>query len=206
MSRLQVMPIVEGQGEVKSLRILLYRIWVELLGGEHIHVHLPIRQSRSKLVRNGRIQIEDVESTVKLADSKIRIYSKRMSDPALILILFDADQDCPARLGPQLLESAKSAFPHRDITCVIVNVEYETWFVAAAESLSDYLDLKEIEPPQSPEESRLGKRWIKNRFRGKYQETENQPALTQAMNLASCRQRSPSFDKLCRELGKRIDH
>ena len=204
MSRLQVTAIVEGQGEVNSLRILLNRIWTELLGGEYIKVHTPIRQNRSSFASHGRIHTENVERIVQIADSKIKIHTNMMNDPILILILLDADHDCPARLGPRLLECAKSALPHRDIDCVFANVEYETWFVAAAESLLNYLDLKNQKLPQSPEESRQGKAWVSNRFRGDYSEVLHQPALTRAMNLDSCRRGSPSFDKLCRVLEKRI--
>ena len=32
----------------------------------------------------------------------------------------------------------------------------------------------------------------------------NQPRMTAAMDLALCRRRSPSFDKLCRELKQRL--
>ena len=44
------------------------------------------------------------------------------------------------------------------------------------------------------------------RFKGvKYSETVDQPAMTRAMNLAQCRLRSPSFDKLCRDLQGRLE-
>ncbi|MCA1684810.1 MAG: DUF4276 family protein [Planctomycetia bacterium] len=93
------------------------------------------------------------------------------------------------------------------MACVLVNVEYETWFAAAAESLDKYLDLTTASPPsESPERARHGKLWVEQRFRGsaKYSETQDQPALTSAMNLALCRSRAPSFDKLCRDLEQRL--
>jgi hypothetical protein len=37
-----------------------------------------------------------------------------------------------------------------------------------------------------------------------YAETVDQPRLTAAMDLQMCRERSKSFDKLCRELEKRL--
>jgi predicted ATPase len=43
---------------------------------------------------------------------------------------------------------------------------------------------------------------IKSRV--KYSETIDQPAMTADMDLSLCRRRSPSFDKLCRELEKRF--
>ena len=89
-----------------------------------------------------------------------------------------------------------------DVSCVIANIEYETWFVAAAESLDEFLSLEDGSAiPVDPEHARHGKGWIQKRFRGPgYSETADQPRMTQAMDLALCRQRSPSFDKLCREL------
>jgi hypothetical protein len=82
---------------------------------------------------------------------------------------------------------------------------YETWFVAAAESLQEYLMLRPGEQvPPNPDAARLGKGWIKQRIRGgKYSETADQAALTSAMDLSLCRTRSHSFDKLCRELESR---
>jgi hypothetical protein len=122
-----------------------------------------------------------------------------------VLILVDADTDLPCRLAPELLAWAREERTDVDIVCIVANVEYETWFVAAAESLRDYLDLPEGESaPHQPELERHGKRWIEQRFkRTKYSETQDQPAMTAKMDIALCRTRSPSFDKLCRELALR---
>jgi hypothetical protein len=92
------------------------------------------------------------------------------------------------------------------MACVLANVEYETWFAAAAESLTKYLDLPAgFTASESPEDARHGKAWVKHYFRGtKYSETQDQPGMTAAMDLALCRRRSPSFDKLCRELEQRL--
>jgi hypothetical protein len=66
--------------------------------------------------------------------------------------------------------------------------------------LTDHLTL-DNDPPADPEQQRCGKGWIEHRFKGpKYSETVDQPRLTAAMDLHLCRQHSPSFDKLCREL------
>lgn len=127
-------------------------------------------------------------------------------DPALVLVLIDADEDCPAEWGPKLLEMAREVAPGAELACVLANVEYETWFAAAARSLSEYLDLSS-DPSESQlfEESRHGKARGERRFRGRrYGETQDQPAMTRAMDLIVCRERAPSFDKLCRELERRL--
>lgn len=55
--------------------------------------------------------------------------------------------------------------------------------------------------PQDPESQRLGKGWIERRFKGvKYSERVDQPKMTAKLDLNMCRDNSPSFDKLCREL------
>lgn len=195
MSRLRVAPIVEGHGEDNSIRILLQRVWTELLGGEHVEVLKPIRWPRTKLVK-----ASELGRAVELALLKIG----SVEDPAMVLILLDADEDLPCVLGPTLLKSARERRADADISCVVANVEYETWFAAACASLHEYLDLSRGTLPEAPERERLGKAWIQKRFRGiKYSETVDQPAMTSRMDLAACRERSPSFDKLCRELEKR---
>jgi hypothetical protein len=193
------LPIVEGHGEDSSIRILLQRIWREILGGESLEVLKPIRGKRHRLVKPS-----ELGRALNLAVPKLRAASSQ--SPAMILVLLDADSDLPCVLGPSLLALAKEVRGDADVSCVIANLEYETWFVAAAESLSAFLDLSRDSPiPSDPERDRQGKGWIQRKFRGtKYSETIDQPAMTRAMDLALCRRRSPSFDKLCRELERRL--
>jgi hypothetical protein len=172
---------------------------MELLDGEYVEVLKPVRTSKLKL-----IQPSELARTVDLAVRLLRTKPSIAGDPELVLILLDADHDAPCMLGPKLLNMARAGRNDIDIACVIANVEYETWFIAAAQSLRDYLDLsRDKHLPDAPEDRRLGKAWIKRRFR-KYSETADQPAMTSAMDLAQCRLRSPSFDKLCRDLQARL--
>lgn len=197
MSRLRIVPIVEGHGENNAIRILLQRIWQELLGGDYVDIVKPIRGSKGRLV-----QRPELSRAVDLAVLKLK--EGESDDRGMVLILVDADDDLPCELGPGLLEKAREQRSDMDISCVVANVEYETWFVAAASSLGEYLELPAESVPARPEDQRAGKAWIQRHFRGvKYSETVDQPAMTSRMDLALCRERSPSFDKLCRELEKR---
>ncbi len=203
MSRLRVAPIVEGHGEVTAVPLLLRRIWRDLLAGEYVDVLQPVRVPRSKVIRRpgtgGSESVVDgteLSRAIELATYKIENRGDP-DTPALILVLFDANSDCPATLAPRLCASA----PQANVVCVLAKVEYETWFVAAANSLSEFLDLKGQPPPSDPEAVGTRKKWIEDRFRGShYSETVDQPALTARMDLRECRAKSPSFDKLCREL------
>lgn len=202
MSRLLIAPIVEGHGECESIRELLRRVWCELCGGEHVEVLRPIRQKRNRLAKD---KDGVLSRAVQLAARKLRDERQYADWPSLVLVLLDADDDLPCLLGPALLSTARAAQSDIDISVVIANVEYETWFVAAAESLGEMIRLRENEMvPENPEKLRCGKGWVKQRAIGLgYSETLHQPRLTAKFDLALCRRRSPSFDKLCRELERR---
>ncbi len=162
-------------------------------------VNAPIRRSRGKFLKEAE---KDLEKAVALAALKLA-----QEGGGLILILVDAEDDCEklGSLGPLLLARAKVARPDLDISCVIANVMFETWFVAAAESLTNYLNLDGVEIPDDPEFARAGKGWIKKHMKtGHYSETVDQPSLTAKMELGLCRRRSRSYDKLCRELELRL--
>ena len=199
MTRLCVAPIVEGHGEDLSVRTLLDRIWRELLGGEYIHVLRPIRRPRSALIKP-----EGLQNAVRLACLKLR-EAVSPGDHALVLVLIDSDAEPPCLIGPSLQATAAGASAV-DASVVLAHVEYETWFVAAAASLTGHLVIGLDEAlPADPEGARSGKGWIMGHFRGaRYSETIDQPSMTARMDLALCRSRSSSFDKLCRELEKRL--
>lgn len=200
MGRLRIAPIVEGHGEYEAIRTLLTRIFFDLLGGERLDVARPIRLPRSKILNENELELR---RALELAALKLN--ESQDGWPAMVLILIDADTDLPCVVGPQLLEAANRIRPDLAVSAVLANVEYETWFVGAAESLQNDLDLSQGPPPENPEATRSGKGWVESRFRGtKYSETVDQPAMTARMDLALCRRRCPSFDKLCREIQKRL--
>lgn len=197
---LRIAAIVEGHGEVPAVPILLRRIGYELFGGKHIEVATPIRHTRGQLVQS---EIDTLDRAVTLATRKLQALPPQDS-PTLILILIDADDDCPAKLGPELLKRAQLESLH-SVSVVLAKFEFETWFVGSADSLADYLDLSGV-VPLAPEESGSAKKWIADRFKaGRYSETVDQPKLTNAIDLAQCRARCPSFDKLCRDIENAFD-
>lgn len=181
--------IVEGHGEVQALPILLRRIANEVLAGAPVQVLQPIRIPKSTLVRPG-----ELERAVELGAAKSGP-SKRL------LILIDSDEDCPAELGPRLLDRARLARPDVRISVVLAKCEFESWFLAAAESISGQRGLpSDLVAPAEPESIRAAKEWLSARMgpmRG-YSETTDQPALAAIFSLAAARS-SDSFDKFYRE-------
>jgi hypothetical protein len=189
--------IVEGHGEQQSAaRTILSRIWTEIAGADYLHVLPPIRRPRQKLAR-----AEEFLKAIDLA--ALKLGEVENYEQKFIVVLFDADDDPACILGPQLQAIAHRERPHLDIAVTLAVTEFETWFVAAAESLSDYFDLAAADVSPSPESARQGKGTVLKFTRGRYGETVDQPRFSAKMDLTLCRARSSSFDKLCRELEKR---
>ncbi|HYI09001.1 MAG TPA: hypothetical protein VEK57_08000 [Thermoanaerobaculia bacterium] len=198
MTALRVAAIVEGHAEAKSaVRELVTRVSTELLGADYVNVLHPIRHPRSKLV-----QPASLLRAVDLA--QLLLQQAAPADRSLILILFDADEDRPCILAPALLNMLQKERSHLDIALVLPNPEFETWFAAAAESLTQFFDLSVVAPAADPETARQRKGTVSRWMHGRYGETADQVRLTHAMDLNLCRSRSGSFDKLCRELERRL--
>jgi hypothetical protein len=191
MRRVSIACIVEGDGEVMAVPILLNRVVREIDPELSIQIPPPpIRVSRSKCIKAG-----ELERSVELAARKI-------DGAGAILILLDADDDCPATLAPALLQRAKAQRSDLPISVVLAKREFEAWFLAAAPSLRGQQGLSaNLEAPSDPEAIRGAKEWLRNHMDGsrKYSETVDQPVLTRHFDLSAARQ-APSFDKLVRDV------
>ena len=201
--RLIVAPAVEGHGEESAARVLFPRIGSELLDLDYVHVCRPVRKPRSALVRERSGQLEQA---VGIASLQLAAAGSAVAGaaPGLLLILLDANGDCPAELGPALLERAAAFRSDVPLRVVLAVAEYETWFAAAADSLGNFLRLPQGEAaPKTPEATGQRKKWVEDRYAGsgtKYSETVDQARMTAAMDLAVVRDRCPSFARLCRVL------
>ncbi|HLK55975.1 MAG TPA: DUF4276 family protein [Chthonomonadaceae bacterium] len=196
MRRVSIASIVEGDGEVEAVPVLLRRLVQEIDPTLYVlHFPEPIRISRAKIVKEG-----ELERYLTLAAGKI-------SPKGAILILLDADENCPATLAPQLLQRALAARSDLPISVVLAKQEYEAWFLAAAESLRNQQGLSTtLEPPPDPEGIRGAKEWLRKHMEGSrtYRETVDQKALTYLFDLQTARQ-APSFDKMYREIQRLLD-
>jgi hypothetical protein len=187
-----VVPVVEGHGEVRALPILLRRIGQRIDPERFIDVRQPIRGHRSKLTRRS-----EAERFLQLAVQKLG------HEKGSVLVLIDADDDCAATLGPELVQVCQDLRPGLPVSVVLAVMEYEAWFLAAAQSLRGCRGLPDdLDPPDSPESFRDAKGWIQSRrIDGlAYGETTDQPALTAIFDLDQARATSASFDKLWRDV------
>lgn len=135
----------------------------------------------------------------------MELAARRVSSDGGVLVLLDADDadDCPARLGPELLARCVAQRSDVSISVVLAKREFETWFLAAASSLAGRRGLApDLRAPDEPEEVRGAKEWLRRRMAvgATYSPTQDQPALTTLFDLNVARTASPSFDKCHREV------
>ena len=197
MTQLRIASIVEGDGEVEAVPILLRRFAALAGCPGQLDILSPIRQPASKLLKKDpQGRRAELERLVELATRKLR-------GPGGVFVLLDCDDDCPATLGPELLACVKNVRPEIPMAVVLAYREYEAWFLGAAASLAGRRDLPaNLLPHPSPELPRDCKGWLSAHMpRGRrYSEITDQPALTNAFDLDAAKQACPSFDKCHREL------
>ncbi len=132
----RILPIVEGDGEELAVRDLITRIAGEFWNpNEWVDVLKPIKKSRNKLVHT-----DELERILETASIILR-----ERGGGAILALIDSDGDCPATLGPLMLERAKKVCNQlkTQVGVVLAHQEYEAWFLAAATSLSGFSSMQE---------------------------------------------------------------
>jgi hypothetical protein len=188
--------IVEGHGEVAALPILLRRLGEWQSPDKNFNVLTPIRVRRDRFLKRDD---EEFRRMLLLAAGKC-------GDSGWILVLLDADDDCPKEMGAQVLERARLIVPHRRLSVVLANREYEAWFLAAAQSLHGHrgfaFDFPQNFDAESPRDAKgwLGKRMAS----GTYREITDQPAFSALMDLQQAIENSRSFRKLCNEWSRQM--
>lgn len=187
--------IVEGDSEKESLPLLVRRIANASFPGVVIEIATPWRVPRGRLVREGFLE------------QQIRASARQAGVGGAILLVIDADDDCPKHFAPALRGRVEKM---ENITCpvsiVLAEREWESWFMAAAASLRGQRGLDpNLDRPASVEAIRDAKGWIdKHKQRG-YSPILDQPALTSLMDIELARS-SNSFDKCYREIERLCLH
>jgi len=187
---ISIASIVEGDGEVAALPILLRRIAVEINPAVTVNPLQPIRVRRDKFLHKD----EELRRQLLLAAAK-------SGDNGWILILLDADDDCPAALGAETYRRAQQVVPHRRLSVVLANREFEAWFIAAAQSLHGARGFS-VAPNEQMEAEipRNAKGWMREHMKGgTYSEILDQPAFAARFNLSQAFDHSRSFRKLIKE-------
>ncbi len=189
-----IFPIVEGHGEVAAVPELLRRLAHERFQNYQLHVMSPFRIPKNKLV-----VAQDLRKVVDFGVRKLSAHG----GIGAILVLLDADDDCPATLAPRLLQEIANVRKDLLSSVVVAKKEYECWFLASAMALRGRGMIKaDAVPPPQPEAIRDAKGYLERECLipgHKYSETVDQVALTAMIDFdeaMSC----PSFRKLYRDM------
>ncbi len=191
--------IVEGHGERHALPVLARRVGEALQPAVYWDVPPAIRVPRSKLLRQG-----ELERSVRLARANV---VSSGDGTGAVLVVIDADDDCAALLGPELLQRAVSAAGEVPVGVVLAVAEFEAWFLAAMPSLRGRRGIRpDADTVAAPESIRGAKEALRRQMLPgcSYSETTDQSALVALMDLDAARS-ADSFDKLWRvlqDLGK----
>lgn len=187
---ISIASIVEGDGEVSALPILLRRLAAELTPAALVNPLLPIRVRRDRFLNKE----DEFRRQLLLAAAK-------SGEHGWILIVLDADDDCPKMLGIDIYRRAQQYIPHRNMSVVLANREFEAWFIAAAPSLHGVRGFS-VAPQEKIEAETLrnAKGWMREHMQGgNYSEIRDQPAFTAKLDIQQARHNSRSFRKLCKE-------
>lgn len=169
-----VAPIVEGDGDVQAVPKLLGAISQDLV------TLRPVRFPKTKLLVAGGL-----ERAAKIARANIRLPGE-----SLVLVLIDADEDCAATLGPELLRRVRTSA--HDVECFVAIAvrEYESWIVGGLTELNI----------TSPETAGKPKDRLREINGGRYSETVDQQVFTSRIDVHELARRSPSFRRLREKL------
>jgi len=190
-----IVPIVEGQGDVDAVRIVIRRIALELNLSVQFEVTHPFRVKRYRFLKPG-----ELENTIE--EAAIRATSSSAAQKC-ILVLIDSEGECPKTLGAELRDRARAARPDFRISVVLAHHEFEAWFLASASSLRGQRELSNmIDDHPSPETVRGAKEWLEKHIptNRKYSERVDQPALAAIFDMKRAREGSRSFRKFWREV------
>jgi hypothetical protein len=180
-----IVPIVEGQGEVEAVPLLLRRVLAE---GAHYGttVAKPFRVSRSKVVKAG-----ELEKAIQLAATS-------RDDAGSILVILDSDDDDPATLI-EALKKRGEAVTHLPVEVVAAVKEYECWLLGGKESLRGVCGIRsDASNPPAVETIRDGKGRLEANMTDnrRYVEVVDQPRLSAHLDIPMAAGNAHSFAEL----------
>ena len=187
-----VASIVEGIGETKALPILIRRV---------AHADEVFDVKTIEPFRRHRSDFRDIKKLVETA----RFLANGDPRPTGLVILADADRDCPKHFGEHLRPALETAVPGIHVGIVLAKEEYEAWFLASLVSLRGVKGvLATATPPADAEAIAGAKEHLKTNIDTRtYSPAIDQAGFTQAFafdEAEACR----SFRKCRKEIRRAL--
>ena len=186
-----IVPIVEGQGDVKAAPALIRRVLHEDLGEYQFQV-APAKRLKRTRIRSDL--------------SKVLEYAAKESEAGAIIVIVDADNDCAQELARKMSRISVQRNIGLPVGIVCPKTEYESWFIASIDDIKaqavgqrGFVIDSAAHCPNNVEAISDPKKWLSDRMRTNmaYKPTQDQTPLTHKMNLQRVKARSRSFRRLC---------
>lgn len=140
---------------------------------------------------HGRGNLTDHDKFVKILDRALREQNLEA-----ILVLLDAENDCPKNLALALANWVRQRNPHVPAAIVIANRCYEAWLLAG----HCWDSQPEVKTPGTAK-----KEIVKKMGRASYRETIDQPGLTAQMTIWKTYRYCRSFRRLVNAVRQIVD-
>jgi len=186
---IRIAAIVEGQGEVEAVPLLIHRNAGEVAPDLARETMRQFRVRRNQIVKPDQLE------------RNAELIGRRHGPECRILVLLDANGDCPATIGPGLRARMASWRSDVRVEVVLAKSEYEAWFLAALDSLRGRHRIHAAAvPPDEPEEIRDAKGKLRRETprNQPYDPVDDQAALTRLFDLKQAREKASSFRKMWR--------
>ncbi|MBL8753127.1 MAG: hypothetical protein JNK15_07480 [Planctomycetes bacterium] len=182
MKRLHV--VVEGHGDVEAVPALAARVLHHLEREGWIVHRVASRIPRGRIVGAGPA----AQGRPLAAGLELAVGFARAARADALLVVVDADDDCPASFGPEAAQLVTQGIP---ASVVMAVREFETWLAMAVDaSIRD-------------ERRRRDGKGVLRKFMPGYKPTVHQAALAKKVDVAGLLKRQPrSFVKFVRDLDR----
>lgn len=184
-----IVPVVEGPGDRSAVPVLLRRVL------QHFNRY-DIQVREPKTAKGKQNLLKNYERFVEYASIEPGCVG--------ILVLLDADDQCPVEEVHKLIERTRALDLQQSVKIVYANREYETWILASMDSeqggeIRVRLGIEGSESYQGDVDRIHAKSWLKRKMpRGRsYKETSDQRSLTAFIDIEHTRRRSRSFRRFC---------
>lgn len=180
--------MVEGQGDQLALPELVRNVAFSR-GIYDISIPTPFRVKRGRFAP----AFTDYERALQVLAAKAE----------RILVVIDADDDCPVELAQGLLQRATTCVGHRPVHVAIAHHEFEAWLIAGIESYQDHpaVSLTAEVIGADPDSIRNAKSAFRGMLTGnRYSETVDQVRFASMIDFDVTAQKSRSFRKFMSEL------
>lgn len=190
---MNIQPIVEGHGEVEAVPVLLRRLQ-EQAGAYGIGFGRPIRRNSSDLYNREKFQ-----AAVRLA--------LQQELCGAVLILFDLEDDCPKEKVEELRQWIQELNVAIPCEIVLAYREFESWLLAAGESLRGVGGIGPGAMNVAEPETRRNAKGALEEWMPpgrSYAETVDQAPLTARFDMAVTHRHSRSFRRMVNAFGQLV--